>query len=466
MTATGTGSTLATTTGTALNVANTTIGAAGLTFRSVSSNGAASGIVLTNTGTAGGLTVTGTGAAGSGGTIQASTNAGIRLTNTVDASLTSIVVQNGLDDGIRGSTVTGFTLAGSTVAGNGDAAAEHGIEFGELLGTAAITGSTVTGSAENNLRVDNGSGTLTLLTVGGAGCTFAGNSAATGGDGLFFRGTGNAVMAIAVSGCSFSNHRLQHFNANTTAASAAVMDVDFTGNTLAGAAGNTNAGVALTPSGSAQMTFDLLNNDIQGAVTSAIDVTLGAASTAAGLLAGTIAGNTIGTAAVPNSGSAAGDGITVTQNGAGTLTTLISGNTIHQYNGVNGIDLVARATGVLNATVTGNTVANPGAAATNAVLLNAGPVATDTSQVCLVLGGPGGLANSFLGAGANGNTDFRVRQRAATTVTLPGYAGAPTATAAVVTFIRGNNTGAPSGTANVNSPPGGGFIAGPACPLP
>ena len=47
--------TITTTTGTALNVANTTIGASGLTFRSISRQlAAANGIVLNNTGYAAG----------------------------------------------------------------------------------------------------------------------------------------------------------------------------------------------------------------------------------------------------------------------------------------------------------------------------------------------------------------------------------------------------------------------------
>src|SRR3712207_3230861 len=57
--ATGATNTIATTTGTALNVSNTTIGAGGLNFRSIASNGASSGIVLNNTGATAGLTVTG-----------------------------------------------------------------------------------------------------------------------------------------------------------------------------------------------------------------------------------------------------------------------------------------------------------------------------------------------------------------------------------------------------------------------
>ena len=65
---------ITTTTGTALNVANTTIGASGLTFRSISAGtgaaGPTSGIILNSTGT-GNFTVTGDGVnANSGGTIQ------------------------------------------------------------------------------------------------------------------------------------------------------------------------------------------------------------------------------------------------------------------------------------------------------------------------------------------------------------------------------------------------------------
>ncbi len=78
VTATGTDNDLAATTGVALNVNAVTIGAGGMTFKSIAASGGANGIVLNNTG-AGGLTVTGDAAAannGSGGVIQNSTGAG------------------------------------------------------------------------------------------------------------------------------------------------------------------------------------------------------------------------------------------------------------------------------------------------------------------------------------------------------------------------------------------------------
>jgi VCBS repeat-containing protein len=130
-------STLTTTTGIALNVANTTIGGLGLTFKSISSNGASSGIVLNTTG-AGALTVTGDGASdpnnttrgnttakngggtitlGSGGTISGATSSGVSLTSTGTVSLTSMNINspsgqtvNSGANGITASTVGGLTL--------------------------------------------------------------------------------------------------------------------------------------------------------------------------------------------------------------------------------------------------------------------------------------------------------------------------------------------------------------------
>jgi VCBS repeat-containing protein len=74
ITATGAGNSINSAFGTALSVSGTTIGAADLTFESISAGSGVStagvGISLSNTGALGGLHVTGTGTAGSGGTIQ------------------------------------------------------------------------------------------------------------------------------------------------------------------------------------------------------------------------------------------------------------------------------------------------------------------------------------------------------------------------------------------------------------
>jgi hypothetical protein len=128
--------------------------------------------------------------------------------------------------------------------------------------------------------------------------------------------------------------------------------------------------------------------------------------------------------------------------------------------------------GTMNVTVTGNTVTEPetqapGALATNGFHLNGGTTVGDTYQICLNLSG-----NTLAGSGQDtippGSTfgDFRLRQRQSTTVRLPGYAGGATDVAAVVTFLQGQNPGGESGVASANSPPGGGFVGGAACPTP
>jgi hypothetical protein len=454
--------TIATTTGTALNVANTTIGSSGINARSISSNGAVNGIVLNNTGNTAGLTVTGTGAAGTGGTIQNSTGPGISLTSTSSPSFSFMNVQNGGDDGIRGSGVNGFTLASSSVANNGNAVNESGLDFvGGLTGTASISSTSVTGSAENHLIVTNASGTLNLTVTGGS---FTNTSALVGNDGIHLDANTTAAIIASVTGSTFSNNRGDHFQFATNATSTGSSNVTFSSNTLTGSPGNLGAGITLSTDASSDTAFTLANNNVQGAVSSAITVDLGTNSTAGGTLSGTVSGNTIGTAGVVNSGSSQFNGITTYANGNGTMTVAITNNQIRQYNNFAGIDARIRAgtAPTLNATITGNTIANPGTFATNGLFVQGGAATGDGGLICAGISG-----NAMTGSSANGGTDFRLRQRFNTTVRLPGYGGAAGNTAAVVAFVQANNGGTPTGSATVDFPAtGGGFVGGAACPTP
>jgi large repetitive protein len=457
--ATGATNTLATTTGTALTVSSTTIGAAGLRFRSIASNGAGSGIVLSNTGLSGGLAVTGTGTAGTGGSILSSSGPGISLAGTKSPSFAWMSISGGRDDGIRGEGVNGFTLANTTLLGNGNAAGEHGIDFLELAGTASISGSSVNSSASRHFSVTNGSGSLAMTVTG---TTFSNTSAANGDDGIHVDANGSAAIDVTVTGSTFTNNRGDHFQFATNAASSGSSSVTLTNNTLVGAATNVGAGIALTTDGSSQTGFAFGGNSVQSAVSSAITVDLGASSTATGMLSGTISGNTIGNPATPNSGSAQGNGITVHARGAGTLTASISSNQIREYARA-GLDArIQSGSPTLNATVTGNTISDPGTAATNGLVASAGDAAGDGGLLCAGISG-----NSLTGSGANGGTDFHLHQRFDTTFRLPGYLGTADNTAAVVAFVQGNNGGTPSGTAIADFPAsGGGFVGGDACQTP
>ncbi|HET6669799.1 MAG TPA: Ig-like domain-containing protein [Pyrinomonadaceae bacterium] len=476
--------TLTSTTGTALNVANTNIGLNNLEFRSINAGTAASGptngIILNTTGTTasfGGLKVKGTGAAGTGGTIQRTTGAGMILTSTRDVSLVTVIIQNGGDDGITGSNVTNFTLTNSTISTNGNAVQERGLDILNLLGTSSITGSTITGNAEDNLFVQNGTGTLNLTTTA---TTYANNSAAIGNDGIHFlaaavSGLNNANMSITVTNCIFTNHRGDHFQATTDAATTGTQTVVFQNNDLNNVVGtNLGAGLTLNPSGSATVNFNISNNGtvadpFSGAFSSPITINSSNNAT----MSGTINNNVIGNPAVTDSGSFSGNGIDIVVNGKSDITVAITNNLIREYSNLSGIrvaardDVAAGAGGTINATITGNTISDPGTFAGEGLFVSAGAVAGDDHFICADIGGAGALANSIAGSGANGSTDFRVRQRFLTTVRLPGYAGANNNDAAVVAFIQGRNNGAETGSADNNvAGGGGGFVGGAACTAP
>jgi len=125
--------------------------------------------------------------------------------------------------------------------------------------------------------------------------------------------------------------------------------------------------------------------------------------------------------------------------------------------------------GTLDATVRGNTVANPAGFAVNGLLALIGTTGgTENTTSCLNLGDAttATLKNSLTGSGGSGATDIRVRQLASTTVKLPGYGGTATDNAAVVSYLQGRNNPATTPTASAtNTGTGGGFVAG-TCAVP
>lgn len=483
--------TLTSTTGTALNVTNTTIGASGMTFRSITAGtaggSAGDGIVLDTTGAAGGLTVTGNGSAGTGGTIQHKTGAdlstaagiGIYLKSTSNVSLSWMQLNDFDNFAIYGTGVNNLAINQMVVSGtNGTNSAddEGSVAFGytTVVDTSAgLTGSvTVTnsnfggGSVEDTFRVRNGSGSLNRITM--TNDTFA--SLNPIGDALKFETVNTGIINATIQNSFFTSAAGDLFNflVNGTAAD----DVIFTGNTLT----NNNpliatggGGVTISGNGTAggNLTFNMSNNTMRDSSGGAVLIVK---STGPATFNGTFSNNTIGVAAVPDSGSLGGSGIKVQNAGQGSVVIAITGNTIRQYNNF-GIELetgggATAQSGILNANITGNTVGNPGTGGIpmNGIHLNGGTVPGDTYAICANIGGAAALANSVTGSGANGGTDIRVRQRQSTTVNLPGYAGANNDNTAVQTFLSGRNGGASLLSSNT-VPTGGGFTGtGTGCP--
>ncbi|MGH8531789.1 MAG: beta strand repeat-containing protein, partial [Gammaproteobacteria bacterium] len=380
-----------TTTGVAVSLASS---GGTVSFTSVSANGAANGIVLNTT--TGSFTVTGTGAAGTGGTIQSTTGPGILLSNAAGISLARMIIQNGGDDGIRGTTVTGFTLTNSTLQNNGNAigafnAGDNGLDFTDLLGTASITSSTITGSFHNNIIIRNSTGTLSGLTVTGA--TISNNVSTTDGDGFLFEASGTANMSVNVSGSTFSAHQGDHFQA--AALNSGVLNVIFSGNTLSG--GHATAlgqGITINaatgvPGYLGSVSYDIDGNTINGAISNAIFVGLGTSAASSSMI-GKIRNNIIGTSGSALSCSTQANGVSVDARGNGTHTSAITGNVIRRCFDRGILSEAGDGDSVLNLTVTGNTIDQQvGTLAREAIQTNHGITSTnvfgnvDTNVVCV-----------------------------------------------------------------------------------
>jgi hypothetical protein len=484
LTVQGTTNTIATGSGTALAVSNTTIAAGGLNFRTISANGAPNGIFLNNTGNTAGLTVTGIpGTAGSGGTIQNTTGAdgstggiGIYLNSTVAPSFSWMQLNDHAGYAIKGTSVTGFTMAKTRITGtNGTNAGgpffEGSISFTNLTGSASITGSNVSGGLLENLRVINTAGTLDRLVMDGDTIGHNGN---LGGQSVLLEPQGAAVMKVTVQNSRFTGARDQLFQLNQIGTGA--NDLVFTGNALSNSHPNSLAGgVLITGGGTGSnptLTYNVSNNTFQGAKTSALVITK---PNSTGSYVGTVSGNQIGISGTANSGSTGGNGIRIIWAVQGTHTVAITNNQIRQYNSEGGILLQAggvAATGVghnaaLNATITGNTIAEPGTLSgigMNAIHLNSGTNNGDAYQVCLALNN-----NTVINAGKDNGTglgqEYMLRERQSTTVRLPGYTGAADGSG-LTAYLTPRTNG---GFAVFAQPNANGFqntAGGAACPTP
>ncbi|QBK31402.1 beta strand repeat-containing protein [Roseitalea porphyridii] len=198
----GAGNTVTSTTGTAVTITDTTIGAADVTFQSVSANGAANGILLENTGTTGAFTVTGDGTTtggvlnrnGTGGTIQNTTGDAVSLLNASNVTLRQMNIINAGDAGIESSGGGTFTLSALLIQNP----AADGIRAVNLTGVNRLDNDSLitqfNGANANGLEVDNNNTNLTSFTVDDSTFSNATSAAAA----LFFRSRGTSNMALTV----------------------------------------------------------------------------------------------------------------------------------------------------------------------------------------------------------------------------------------------------------------------------
>ena len=259
---TGANNQVTSTTGTAVTISNAAIGINNVTFRSVSVDGAPSGIVLLNSGI-GSFIVTGDGSKlrnASGGTIQNTTQDGIQLNNASNISLQSISLLNAGDsaDSSNGGNnlVTNDhaiqSEGGSNIILSGvhiQAPAAGGWEAVNLGGSNRIdSDSLIEGIDTSNmqaLEVRNTDTDMTLFSIDGSEIT---DQAATNGSSyVLFNGFGSSVMAVTVNNSTLSDifGQALQINAGEGLAGTGTITTNITGSTFQNALpGNIGVGAS------------------------------------------------------------------------------------------------------------------------------------------------------------------------------------------------------------------------------
>ncbi len=445
--------------GAAVRIDGPDVAAAGVAFRQLGSSGAVSGLVLRDTGSGGVVTVGGDGTAGSAGTLAGSVGPGADLRNT-RAALSDLIVSGGGDDGIRASG-SALTLTGDTIANNGDAAGESGIELSEP-GATELTSLTVSGSGYRGLAVSATGGSPVIRVVGG---TWGGSRPATGDDTFNFDVSGTAQLTAQVNLVRSTNATGDHLQVTSAANAQSSANVMVGGSTFENSPGSPGGGLTFNPGGSARPRAIVTSNTIRGAALEAITLATPGSDVSPQpvTIDAQIAGNTIGSSGVGGSGASNGNGIGIRATGGATVRTSIANNQIRQYSNTSGIRLQqSDLGGSLDATITGNTLAEPnGANALYGLYATVGSGSgTDNGTLCLDL-----RTNTMIGSGqsALGGFDINLRRRDQTTVRLPSYVGMAGDAAQLSQFLRDNNGGA---SASVGTGAGVTGAGGPNCAGP
>ncbi|HNV41449.1 MAG TPA: Ig-like domain-containing protein [Ornithinibacter sp.] len=479
------------TSGGAVIVENTTIGAPGLTFRSVSANGAVNGIRLVNTGATAGLTVTGGGSVAqggdvSGGTITATSGPGILLTNTRNPSFNNVSVTNvGTAAGVKGTGVTGFGFSNGRVDGSGLGGADNAsanlafntVSAGvsNLSGVVSVTNSVLANAYGSGIDIYNESGTISSLTVSGNVVQSSTSTTTSKGHGVIVQSLGSAGGASAVTAAAIANNRVLNFpsgggillyGGNVAGASATILGANagskvvISGNVVRGASDgtpmNTNC-IYVSVAGYGTGFVDVQNNGTVGEPLGAnrgncISVN----STGAATLTSLVSSNRvapgagqIGGAFGIAGGAAKQTVVGPTDLNSAVLNLTVDGNAVSATKS-SGISLLTRDSGTLRSRVQNNNVAAPvELAGESGIVVTSGDQIAGDATVCLQIlnNSTAGSVNSVAGGTAPGIGLFK-RGTVQTTndFGVSGLTATPTSAADVVTYVSSVNSGSALGS--------------------
>lgn len=264
--------TLTTTTGTALNIVNTTIGANDLEFRSISANGAANGIVLNNTGSSGNLAVKGNGgsctSAGSctGGAIQSTTGDGISLTSATGVSLTRLFVGGSGNHGINTSAINGLTLTNAYITNSGNGDNEHGLNLVNVQGTITIDGTAFDNASEDLVHLDNTNANATLTVTNSSSFSYPTSVGGFANSAFLILPSGASAITASIQNSTFTN--IKNLSAQISAnalGSSGTQIFTFSNNTINVTLPGRASGVFVGGQEATRTDFTIANNTFSGA---------------------------------------------------------------------------------------------------------------------------------------------------------------------------------------------------------
>ena len=469
---TGTNNTLATTTGVALNVANTTISSNGLAFKSISAgtsaSGPANGIVLNNTGSNAGLTVAGTGSANSGGTIQKTTGAGVLLTSTKSPSFNNLQILNTGASGVDGTQLTNFTFTNGAIDNSGTG---HGVDNSNIglnhtgtgteqnvTGTVVITGNSLTNAYYQGIDVYNYNGTIDNATISSNTITSSTSTASSKGGGIRFIANGNASTVANITKATLDSNVITNFpsgvglqvqcgNANSPSAPAdtcgtvgdSTKVINVTNNRVAGASSAVKMGaegMVFVVNGRGQGNFNITGNGtVANPITNVTGQAISLSSFGFANVAATISNNVIvANNTVASPGIGVGTSKTFSSADTPLLTATITNNNVSSSDG-NGILAVARdATGTLKVKIQNNTVGAPLSGVRPGIRVDAGNASSVDDAVCANISGN-------TSAGSGGTQGIGLRKNGTVTTTNDFAVNGMTATASpgVENYVNGLN---------------------------
>ncbi|MDB4917273.1 MAG: putative Outer rane adhesin like protein, partial [Gemmatimonadetes bacterium] len=319
----------------------------------------------------------------------------------------------------------------------------YNLALNDVTGTSSITNSLLQTSYGFVTNVANATGTLNLSVTNSS---FGG---ATNGVGFGIYPAGSSNVTVNFQNDSLANHSARGIQAATTTTTASTMNITVNQSKFR----NNFVSMDIDHGSSGTSTFNVTNNDLQATTGSSQAININRLAdpsfTNFGLFSGTISTNTIGTQGVLNSGSDAGDGITVKTNGnGGTTRVTITSNTIREI-GQEGISVAARdaTTGhTLHARIQSNSIGTSDAVALSGVFATLGASNTDHVVMCLDI-----ASNTTVGAMPQNGVRIRSSGSppAVTTLTLPSYDGTG------ATYFASRNPGATGTLANASFANGG-----------